>query len=62
MNERRPIAVDLFCGAGGMSVGFEQAGFDIALGVDLDGYHVAAHDRNFPHGHTLCTGEPRSMP
>jgi DNA (cytosine-5)-methyltransferase 1 len=54
MNERRPIAVDLFCGAGGMSVGFEQAGFDIALGVDLDGYHVAAHDRNFPHGHTLC--------
>ena len=53
MAARRPVAVDLFCGAGGMSVGFEQAGFDIALGVELDGFHVAAHERNFPYGHTL---------
>ncbi len=51
---KRPIAIDLFCGAGGMSLGFEQAGFDIVLGVDMDGYHVAAHDRNFPYGKTIC--------
>ena len=51
---RRPTAIDLFCGAGGMSLGFEQAGFDVLLGVDLDGYHVAAHERNFPYGRTLC--------
>jgi DNA (cytosine-5)-methyltransferase 1 len=50
----RPIAIDLFCGAGGMSLGFEQAGFDIALGVDRDAYHCAAHERNFPYGRTLC--------
>ncbi len=50
----RPIAIDLFCGAGGMSLGFERAGFDIALGVDRDGYHVATHERNFPHGKSLC--------
>ncbi len=50
----RPIAIDLFCGAGGMSVGFEQAGFDIALAVDRDGYHSATHERNFPYGATLC--------
>ena len=54
MADPRPVAVDLFCGAGGLSAGFEQAGFDIALGVDSDGYHAAAHDRNFPHGKTLC--------
>ncbi|MBL8863963.1 MAG: DNA cytosine methyltransferase, partial [Planctomycetia bacterium] len=53
-SERRPVAVDLFCGAGGMSLGFEQAGFDVMLGVDLDGYHCATHERNFPYGKTLC--------
>ena len=50
----RPVAVDLFCGAGGLSLGFEQAGFDAALGVDRDGYHVATHERNFPYGTSLC--------
>ncbi len=50
----RPRAIDLFCGAGGMSLGFEQAGFDIVLGVDRDPYHCAAHERNFPYGKTLC--------
>ncbi len=50
----RPIAIDFFCGAGGMSLGIEQAGFDVALGVDVDGYHVATHERNFPYGKSLC--------
>ncbi len=52
--EPRPTAIDLFCGAGGMSLGFEQAGFDVLLGVEMDGYHVATHERNFPYGKTLC--------
>jgi DNA (cytosine-5)-methyltransferase 1 len=51
----RPLAIDLFCGAGGLSLGLEQAGFDVALGVDLDGHHVATHERNFPYGKSLCT-------
>jgi len=50
----RPIAVDFFCGAGGMSLGIEQAGFDVALGVDVDGHHVATHEHNFPYGKTIC--------
>lgn len=32
---RRPRLLDLFCGAGGCSVGYAQAGFDV-VGVDLD--------------------------
>ncbi len=51
---KRPTAIDLFCGAGGMSLGFEQAGFDILLGVDADGHHVATHARNFPQAPALC--------
>jgi DNA (cytosine-5)-methyltransferase 1 len=53
-SERRPVAIDLFCGAGGMSLGMEMAGFDIVLSVDYDGYHVATHERNFPYGKVKC--------
>lgn len=44
----RPVAVDLFCGAGGMSLGFEQAGFDVVAAVDSDRTHAAVHRFNFP--------------
>lgn len=51
---RRPIAVEFFAGAGGLSLGLEQAGFDVVLAVDRDGYHVATHERNFPYGLSIC--------
>lgn len=51
---RRPVAIDLFCGAGGMSLGFERGGFDVILAVDYDGHHVATHERNFPHSKSVC--------
>jgi DNA (cytosine-5)-methyltransferase 1 len=46
--EPRPIAVDLFGGAGGMSLGFEQAGFDVVCAVEFDPAHAAVHRFNFP--------------
>jgi len=30
------VVVDLFAGAGGFSRGFLDAGFDVALGVEID--------------------------
>ncbi len=53
----RPIGIDLFAGAGGMSLGFEQAGFDVVAAVEIDPVHCAAHKFNFPH----CTTMPRSV-
>lgn len=44
----RPIGIDLFAGAGGMSLGFEQAGFDVMAAVEIDPVHCAVHKFNFP--------------
>ncbi|WP_340160265.1 DNA cytosine methyltransferase [uncultured Hoeflea sp.] len=32
----RPTAIDIFCGAGGLSEGFRQAGFAVLVGNDID--------------------------
>jgi DNA (cytosine-5)-methyltransferase 1 len=50
----RPIGIDLFAGAGGMSLGFEQSGFDIVASVDYDPIHCATHEFNFPSCATIC--------
>lgn len=50
----RPIAVDLFAGAGGLSLGFEQAGFDVAAAVEIDPIHCAVHEYNFPYSKAIC--------
>ena len=50
----RPIAVDLFAGVGGLSLGLEQAGFDVVAAVEIDPIHAAAHKFNFPRTAVLA--------
>jgi len=45
---RRPIAVDLFAGAGGLSLGLENAGYSVVLSADHDASAVETHLSNFP--------------
>ncbi|NOZ39647.1 MAG: DNA cytosine methyltransferase [Planctomycetes bacterium] len=48
MLKKKPIAIDLFCGAGGMSLGFEQAGFHVHSAFDCERFNILTHERNFP--------------
>lgn len=46
-------AVDLFCGAGGFTLGLERAGFDVLLGIDSWQLAVDSYAQNFTHP-VLC--------
>lgn len=44
--------IDLFSGAGGLSLGFEQAGFKQILSVEIEPSYCETYRHNFPH-HTV---------
>ncbi len=44
---RKPVVVDLFCGAGGMSLGFQMAGYHIGLGFESELLPYRTHSYNF---------------
>ena len=55
----KPTVVDLFCGAGGLSLGFTQAGFQISLACDLDAVACDTFRLNHPdvEHSRIITGE-----
>ncbi|MEG4067613.1 DNA cytosine methyltransferase [Microcoleus sp. Pol11C2] len=48
-NRKSPTVLDVFCGAGGMSLGFQNAGCEILGGIDKNPHAIKTHHRNFPN-------------
>ncbi|WP_165726288.1 DNA cytosine methyltransferase [Pseudoalteromonas sp. SA25] len=49
----KPTAISLFCGAGGCSLGFKQAGYSILFANDKDAAAAETYRNNFPE--TTCS-------
>ncbi|MHB1958757.1 MAG: DNA cytosine methyltransferase [Acidobacteriaceae bacterium] len=45
----KPTIVDLFCGAGGLSYGFQKAGFSVSFAADFNSAAVETYNSNFDH-------------
>ena len=50
----RPTLLDLFCGAGGLALGFRQAGYQIVAGTDLSKAFCKTFEHNIPEARTLA--------
>jgi len=62
MREGEQQVLDLFCGAGGLTCGCIQAGYDVIAGVDCDETAIATYRANFDHKAIQCdlaTTDPR---
>lgn len=57
---KRPMALDFFSGAGGLSLGLQEAGFDVIFGVDAYPHAVATHRAHFG-GVSMCADLSKRM-
>lgn len=46
--EKKLTAVDLYCGAGGLSLGLKRAGFNVVAGVEIDPEIAKTYEANHP--------------
>lgn len=52
--------IDLFCGAGGLSEGFRQSGYNVGVGLDFDAEAIATLELNHPETKSIC-GDVREV-
>ena len=45
--------LSLFCGAGGLDLGFRQSGYDLKLAIDWSEAAIKTHKHNFPESTAL---------
>jgi DNA (cytosine-5)-methyltransferase 1 len=50
---KKPLAIDLFCGAGGLSYGLHLAGFEVILAAEIEREAAETHRAHFG-GATIC--------
>ena len=51
--EKKLTVIDLFAGCGGLSKGFEDAGFEVVLGVDYDDAALLTFEKNHKNSKTM---------
>lgn len=62
MANKLPKIVSLFAGAGGMDLGFKQAGFSISVAIDLAPAANRTHKKNFPRAKAVVGDLIQLMP
>lgn len=50
---KRPIAIDVFSGAGGLTLGLKRAGFRVAAAIELEDHAFATYKTNHPEVHAI---------
>lgn len=54
MAKKKYNVIDLFCGCGGLSLGFEQAGYNVLLGIDNWEDSLKTYRHNHHGSETMC--------
>lgn len=57
MSNNSPLILDLFCGCGGMSTGFVQAGYKVVAALDIWDKATETYSANHQNGTCVLTGD-----
>ena len=62
LDKSKPKVVDLFCGMGGLSLGFESAGFEVVLGLDIHRPSIETFTHSHPNSIAVLGDMTKIMP